>query len=303
MTATPYDPPTTTVPPRSITFFRRLFSSILLWLLIVGAVFFFSPFWQFVVLTGIGAVALREVYQLLDRAGLRSFRTSGLVGGVALMAGGWWFFRNGVLTPQAKYFEECVLIVFVLGVFVRMFPQKYNPVGMATMAATLLGLFYVPWLLNFITKIRFLLPDDSGKYLVLYLVIVTKMSDTGAYLVGSLFGRHTMVPRISPNKTWEGAFGAVAFSILTSLLTSRALAAQNHSLGFDWAHQAILGALLGVVAILGDLAKSQMKREAGVKDSGNLLPGIGGALDLIDSLLFTAPILYVYLRLVLGMGG
>ena len=288
--------------PRLVTFFRRLFSSILLWALIVAAVFIFSPLWQYVVLTTLGAIALREVYQILEKSGLRSFKTSGLVGGIALMTGGWWFFKQGPTSPQAQDFETCVMLVFVLGVFVRMFPQKYNPQGMATMAATLFGLVYVPWLLSFITKIRFV--DGiagAGKYYVLYLVVVTKFSDMGAYLVGSLFGRHKMIPRISPNKTWEGAIGAVIVATLGSLGCYHLLGANGKSLGvgMNMTHAAILGVLLGVVAIIGDLAKSQMKREAGVKDSGNFLPGIGGALDLIDSLLFTAPLLYVYLRLVL----
>ncbi len=285
-------------------FYRRLLSSIVLWALVLGAVFWFSPLWQYIVVTALGAIALREVYQILDKAGLRSFRTSGLIGGIVLMTGGWWFFRNGALTPRAIDFENCVMLAFVLGVFVRMFPQKFNPVGIATMSATLLGLFYVPWMLNFITKIRFIAPDDSGKYLVLYLVVVTKFSDMGAYIVGSLVGRHKLIPRISPNKTWEGAVGAVVFSILASLVTMNVLDARGHSLGsgFDLSHALILGGLLGVAAIIGDLAESQLKREAGVKDSGNMLPGIGGALDLIDSLLFTAPLLYVYLRLVLGVG-
>ena len=283
-------------------FYRRLLSSIVLWAIIVAAVFLFPPLLQYAVLTVIGAIALWECYAMLEKAGLRSFKISGLVGGIALMTGGWWFFREGTTSVRAQDFEACVLLVFVLGVFVRMFPQKLNPAGMATMAATLLGLLYVPWLMNFVTKIRFIEPGDNGEFFVLYLVVVTKFCDSGAYLVGSLIGRHKLIPRISPSKTWEGAIGAIVVAVLASAVTCHILVVQGIDLGLDLKHAVTLGLLLGIVAIIGDLAESQLKREAGVKDSSNLLPGIGGALDLIDSLLFTAPTLYVYLRLVLHIG-
>ena len=279
-------------------FHKRLVSSIVLWAIIVATVFFFPPWAQYAVLTLIGAIGLRELYVILDKAGLRTFKTSGLVGGIALMTGGWWFFNQGPVSPQAQDFEACVLLVFVLGVFVRMFPQKYNPVGMATMAATLFGLFYVPWLLNFITKIRFIDgPHGGGEYFVLYLVIVTKMCDSGAYLVGSLIGRHKMIPRVSPAKTWEGFAGAILLSALTSLIFVHFLG--DRMPGMNWLHALVLGVVLSVTAVVGDLIESLFKREAGVKDSGRFFPGIGGILDLLDSLLFNAPIMYLYLRHIL----
>jgi phosphatidate cytidylyltransferase len=119
----------------------------------------------------------------------------------------------------------------------------------------------------------------------------------GAYLTGSVIGKHMMVPHISPKKTWEGFAGALFFSLLASwgmfMLMPQNLAA------LTWTHATVLGLLLGFAAVIGDLAESIVKRSTGVKDSGNFLPGIGGALDLIDSLLFTAPLLFFYLRLVI----
>ena len=119
----------------------------------------------------------------------------------------------------------------------------------------------------------------------------------GAYLTGSLIGRHPLVPHISPKKTWEGFFGALAFSLLASVGPFQAHA--GTFVGPDLTHSIVLGLLLGFAAVIGDLAESIVKRSTGVKDSGNMLPGIGGALDLIDSLLFTAPLLFFYLRLVI----
>jgi phosphatidate cytidylyltransferase len=129
------------------------------------------------------------------------------------------------------------------------------------------------------------------------LIAVTKFSDMGAYLTGSAIGRHMMVPQISAKKTWEGFAGALVFALFCSLALFKLM--PGHLALLNWTHATILGLLLGFAAVIGDLAESIIKRSTGVKDSGNLLPGIGGALDLIDSLLFTAPLLFFYLRLVI----
>jgi phosphatidate cytidylyltransferase len=116
-------------------------------------------------------------------------------------------------------------------------------------------------------------------------------------LTGSAIGRHLMVPHISGKKTWEGFFGAIVFALLCSLALFKLM--PGHLPALTWTHATVLGLLLGFAAVLGDLAESIIKRSTDVKDSGNLLPGIGGALDLLDSLLFTAPLLFFYLRLVI----
>jgi phosphatidate cytidylyltransferase len=121
----------------------------------------------------------------------------------------------------------------------------------------------------------------------------------GAYLAGTLFGKHKLVPHISPHKSWEGLVGAIAMAtggsfFLWWLIPDRLAV-------FDATDVAVLGVLLGGAAVIGDLAESIVKRGAEAKDSGGLLPGIGGVLDLIDSVLFTAPVLFFYMRLVLGL--
>jgi len=185
---------------------------------------------------------------------------------------------------------------------VRQFVSKANTAGLAAIATTLFGLMYVPWLLNFIQKINFFpfvagSPADAGKYFVIYFIVVTKFSDMGAYAVGSLIGRHKMIPRISPGKTWEGFGGALLVSTGASVAFAHFFGARM--VGMTVLHATILGVVLSVTAVIGDLIESLFKREAGVKDSGQLFPGIGGILDLLDSLLFNAPIMYLYLRHVL----
>ena len=137
----------------------------------------------------------------------------------------------------------------------------------------------------------------EGKYYLLYFILVTKFSDTGAYAVGSLIGRHKMIPRISPGKTWEGFRRRDCVLDAASLVFVHFLGGQMA--GMNWLHAVILGIVLSVTAVIGDLIESLFKREAGVKDSGRFFPGIGGILDLLDSLLFNAPIMYLYLRHVL----
>ncbi|MBT8045520.1 MAG: phosphatidate cytidylyltransferase, partial [Verrucomicrobiae bacterium] len=114
-------------------------------------------------------------------------------------------------------------------------------------------------------------------------------------ITGSLIGKHKMIPHISPGKTWQGFFGGLAFSQLAGCGLYAMLPDQLSVLG-SWAWVIGLSLLLSLLAIVGDLAESVLKRSIGVKDSGNTLPGIGGALDLIDSLCFTSPVLYFILR-------
>jgi phosphatidate cytidylyltransferase len=249
-----------------------------------------------------GLVALWEFYRMLDHKGLPNFKVTGMICGALMLAGSFYYFRK--MGPAGSYdFEVAVLLFFLLTVFGRqMFARLREDEPLQTMAYTLFGLLYVLWLFNFITKIVYLLPRSStgavtGQFYCLYLIVVTKFSDMGAYLVGSVAGRHQMIPHISPKKTWEGFFGALGLSLLASLALFGLM--PGHLSMLSWTHATVLGLLLGFAAVIGDLAESIVKRSTGVKDSGNFLPGIGGALDLIDSLLFTAPLLFFYLRLVI----
>ena len=195
-----------------------------------------------------------------------------------------------------------MLLLFLLTVITRqMFARLREDEPLQSMAYTLFGLLYVLWLFNFMTKIIYVVPRSEtgavmGQFYCLYLIAITKFSDMGAYLTGILIGRHPLIPHISPKKTWEGFFGAMGFSLLASLALFKLM--PGHLAVLNWTHATILGLLLGFAAVIGDLAESIIKRSTGVKDSGRLLPGIGGALDLVDSLLFTAPLLFFYLRLV-----
>ena len=288
------------------TFFRRLFSFVLLWTVVLGAMFsgikWLSDLVFVVVMVLLAGFGLAEFYGLVEKRDLVCFKGWGIFGGVLLMVFTFLYLTGAfgvhVAPAKANDFETSLLIVFVLGLCLRQFVSRSNTAGILAISTTLFGLMYVPWLLNFIQKINYFPGiDNDGPYYVLYFILVTKFSDSGAYAVGSVLGRHQMIPRISPGKTWEGLGGALLGSTLASLLFTHFAAA--HLPGMNWRHAIVLGLLLGGAAVVGDLIESLFKREAGVKDSGRFFPGIGGILDLLDSLLFNAPIMYLYLRHVL----
>jgi phosphatidate cytidylyltransferase len=202
-------------------------------------------------------------------------------------------YLNSVLLPLA------VITVGVLLFFVAHFKDTTN--ALVHIALEFFGVCYVTLPLCFLLGILYPLTNhpiaQDGRWWLGYLIIVTKITDVGAYFVGRLWGKHKLAPILSPKKTVEGAiagfFSAVGASVLLYWLGKR------YSQGmFDLTlPDAIwLGMLIGIVGQVGDLAESMLKRDAYVKDS-NTLPGIGGVLDLLDSLLFTSPIVFLYLRM------
>lgn len=301
MPATLEQPSPTTVTRRSV-FILRFVSTIALWAVALFIAFSGYEILFWLLISAFGLIALWEFYGMLDHDRLPNFKITAMICGAIMLGGSFYYFAH--MGPAGSYdFEIAVLLFFLLTVFARqMFARLRDDEPLKTMAYTLFGLMYVLWLFNFMTKIVYLTPRSStgavtGQFYVLYLIAVTKFSDMGAYLLGSAIGRHQMIPHISPQKTWEGFFGALVLSLCASLALYKLM--PGHLSALNWTHATILGLLLGFAAVVGDLAESIVKRSTGVKDSGNLLPGIGGALDLVDSLLFTAPLMFFYLRLVI----
>lgn len=289
-----------------LVFLSRLGSSLVLWTVALYTIFSGFEIGFFVLIGVLTLAGLWEFYKMLDHKHLPNFKVIGMVCGAVFLAGSFHYYRT--VSPAQSYdFELAVMLFFLLVVFGRqMFEKTRDTRPIETMAYTLFGLLYVVWLFSFITKIVYIVPalpggGIAGHFYVLYLVVVTKFSDMGAYVTGSLIGRHPLIPHISPKKTWEGFFGALGFSLLGSC--GLVWLMPEHLALLDFTHAVALGLLLGFAAIIGDLAESVIKRSTDVKDSGRFLPGIGGALDLIDSLLFTAPLLFFYMRLVMRIGG
>lgn len=256
----------------------------------------------------ISGLAQLEFYRLLDRGGIPVFRMLGLLAGSAMISA--TFFSTCVdvrqfATPYT--WENVVLLFTITAVFLRQFPQKNNPKPLETLGCTLLGILYVPYFLNYITRLAFIWDGHSllkpvsitGQLLVMYLVVVTKSADIGAYFVGMHVGRHKLFPRISPKKTWEGLLGGIVTSIVASAVV---YGCTGGSLGVLTLHArdvVILGGLLSISGVVGDLFESLIKRSTNAKDSSSTIPGMGGLLDVLDSLLFGAPVMYLYAKVFL----
>jgi phosphatidate cytidylyltransferase len=232
----------------------------------------------FLAVVGAAAVlALYELRQALSVAGIRVPLTPVVVGGLAMIAVG--YFNGPEWVPIAMALTVLALMLWRLRLGADGFVRDIS--------AGIFALSYVPLLGTFVVL---LLADDDGAWRVVTFIIVTIASDIGGYAVGVLFGRHLMAPRISPRKSWEGFAGSVAACLIAGCLTV------VYALDGAWWVGLILGGAAVVVATLGDLVESMTKRDLGIKDMGTLLPGHGGVLDRIDSLLAVAPVAWLILH-------
>lgn len=252
---------------------------------------------------GVGILALAGLTEFYSACSMQGFRPLAWLGYAAAVC----FLLEARLagSPWAGQPLRAALMALVLvGLLVELARAQRAPVR--DLGATLLGALYVGWLFSYLVLLRdeggmFLarmggspavrLPAtlaDPGAWLVLLVMFATWACDTGAFFTGRAFGRHPLAPAISPGKTVEGAAGGWASALAMALLGGSLLS-------LDLRLAALLGALIGLLAQLGDLCESALKRDLGIKDFGGLLPGHGGVLDRFDSLLMTAPVVYYLL--------
>jgi len=256
---------------------KRVLSTVVL-LPIFLSIVMIGPRWLFAAtLVLVGAAGQWEFTGMFERAGVRTRRRLGLVGGVAVTAGFALPWVDG-----AEAFTAVLLVVLAAALW----PSRGAGIEWPPVVITAFGICYVNWLLGHGVWLRDL---PSGKEWVLLLIWVTWLGETAAYLVGSTIGRRALAPVISPRKTVEGAVAQLAISVAAA------------TIGQAWffpalprEHAIAVGIVLGVVGQIGDLAESALKRSAGTKDTGHLIPGHGGILDRIDSLLFNTPVLFYY---------
>ncbi|MCD5390768.1 phosphatidate cytidylyltransferase [candidate division NPL-UPA2 bacterium] len=239
--------------------------------------------WPFLILiAAISLAGLFEFYQLV-RNKIRPLLPLGMVAGLVLLLS--IFYEHGTLWPSS------IIVASILTSFLWQMGRKDPGLAIANCGVTILGLLYVIGLLGYLISLRKL---ENGESLVLSVWFITWIGDSGAFAIGRPWGRHKLFPRISPNKTIEGAVGGVLSAMLASLIAYFALRAIFKIDPFPLCHALPLGFALGIIGILGDLSESLLKRSVELKDSGGKVPGHGGILDTFDSLLFTAPVMYYY---------
>ncbi|MDF3130573.1 CDP-archaeol synthase [Kiritimatiellaeota bacterium B1221] len=247
-----------------------------------------------VVLLGVTALAVTEMVQMMTTAGYPALKWTSLA--VVLL----WMLGVYAQGCGCAVTESIPLLIAVLGVWAVSFGCLFRSdqtKSLAKVAGSFLTIFYVGGLMQFM----FMLlqsgqGDQDGRSLLLYAILVIKFTDMGAYFVGSAIGKHKMIPAISPAKTWEGVIGGVAVATAVSSLLMYLYNYEVSGIAFSRVDGLILGVGLAVMGVVGDLVESMLKRAAGVKDSGTWLKGMGGILDVLDSLIFALPLLYIYLR-------
>ncbi|MFJ9610931.1 phosphatidate cytidylyltransferase [Kitasatospora sp. NPDC101176] len=249
---------------------------------IIASLFVVKALFLVVVMAAASVGVWELTSRLAERKQIKAPLVPLVAGGIAMIATGYW---AGVQWAAAS------LALTGLAVMVwRMAepPENY----LRDITAGVFTAFYVPFLATFVAMM--LAADDGPQRIVLFL-IVTICSDTGAYAVGYKFGKHKLAPTISPGKTREGLAGGIGLSMLAGALLMQLIID-----GGSWWQGLILGGCAAVTATLGDLGESMIKRDLGIKDMGTLLPGHGGIMDRLDSLLPTAPVVWLLLAAFVG---
>lgn len=235
---------------------------------------------------------LYEFYYLIKKKGIPIYSYVGTLIGALIP------YSIFAKFEPTKNWELLFIVLTFLTILFLQFARNDNSNAIVGISTTLFGILYVSWFFSFLIKIRMMLPgiEGAGIKLLAFIVIVTKSGDIGALLIGSRYGKHPLLPKVSPNKSIEGCLGSLVFSVIFAVLFRSFL---PPVVDFPILHVALMGAFFGAIGQLGDLSESLFKRDCGVKDSGKLLPGMGGVLDIIDSLLFSAPAFYLYMSAVL----
>lgn len=275
----------TTPPARTRQFdLRRLYTAAVLIPTVYVIIVYLAPWALTLLLIAVGSIALVEFYQICFQP-----RVNRLAVGVGLAAFVLVVARDHLSLALPPLLAASVLAVSIA---VSISSDRTDHLWKSILI-TLFGVLYIGFPLSTVVSTRSL---AAGEFLALFLAVVTWTSDTGAYYAGTLWGKHRLLPSVSPKKTVEGLLGGVALAVGTALLAQWWFASQ-----LSLSDAVILGILLTVTGLLGDLFESVIKRRTGVKDSGGILPGHGGMLDRIDSLLFTAPTFYYYVAYIRGL--
>ncbi len=275
---------------------RRILTALVAIPILVGAIWVGFP-WLTILVGAAALLGLLEFYRMAP----------GPVPPVLWFLGALWtllFVAAGQLTAHWYDYTPHILLGAALilalpWLIITGISQNRRGGAFATWAYTLFGPLYVGFLLSHALMLRELDGGaDHSRDWLLFALLVTFATDTGAIFTGRAIGRHRMSPSISPNKTWEGAIGGFTWAVSVALALGALL-----QLSVPIWQSALVGAAVGIAAQLGDLAESRLKRASGVKDAGSLLPGHGGILDRLDSIVFALPVVYYLVALVLKPSG
>src|SRR5215510_2911964 len=267
---------------------KRILTAVIALPILIASILISSLWWLFVLLAVVAMViGLWEFYLLAQKLQLKPDRSAGYIAGAAILT---ISLQND---PAVNVLlVQFVIIALIVGTLIAV-TLRGAPFDkmIASAGATILGVLYLPLLGSHLVSLRTGFTQTLSAHLLSFFFLILMGADTGAYYVGRALGKRRLAPSISPGKTWEGAVGgmvaALAMATLAHFWFFREL-----PLKFTLP----LAAIMAILGILGDLAESALKRGAGAKDAANILPGHGGILDRLDSLLFNAPLIYYFAR-------
>ena len=266
---------------------KRILTAVVVLPFLIASILISSLWWLFVLLAAAAMVlGLWEFYLLAKKLKLQPEVAAGYLAGAALIT---IHLQND---PANVLLVLFVIIAVTIGTMIA-FTLRGGPFDkmISSIGATLFGVLYVPVLGSHLVALRTGFPQPLSAHLLSFFFLVLMGSDVGAYYTGRTLGKRKLAPSISPGKTWEGAVGGIVAALLMA------------DLAHFWFFRELplkymmpLAGVMAVLGILGDLAESALKRGAGAKDAANILPGHGGILDRLDSLLFNAPLIYYFAR-------
>jgi phosphatidate cytidylyltransferase len=282
---------------------KRIVSTIVLWSLVAAVIYFFGRDGSVVLLALFAATAQYELYRMLEKLGQRPFRTLGITLGVLLILMP-YFLRPRIVTEAREGLDSALVAITIVACCLRVMRERTGPNRLETLIATVFGLVYVPFMLFFLVRILWIGHERlHGIMFAVWLLFAAKFCDVGALLVGSLIGKHKMAPSMSPAKTWEGAIGGVCVAVgMCAALVAvvRVWFPEAFPPEFTPLISGIAAIAPAAISITSDLIESVIKRMSGMKDSGKTFPGIGGAFDLVDSLILAAPVGFLVLRVLVS---
>lgn len=283
---------------------QRIGSAVVLLPIVAAIVWWGEPLVSLTVAT-LAILALHELFGLFRGGGYVPRRSAGYLS-VVLFA-----LAASLRVRVPLDWTGFALVTSIMASLAVELPRRNREHSLLYWALTLSGSAYIGWTLAHFVLLRAIVTPaltanaplrflqlEPGAAWIIFVLTVTFLSDTGAYFTGRALGRHKMAPYISPKKSWEGALGGLLASTLTGLLLVPLI-----GLPISLASGALLGAVGSIAGQIGDLAESLIKRQVDIKDSGHIIPGHGGILDRVDSLLFTAPVLYYMIQIVLYVSG
>ncbi|MBN2611529.1 MAG: phosphatidate cytidylyltransferase [Bacteroidales bacterium] len=263
-------------------FLTRTLTGTLYLVIFIGAILS-GPYGFGLLFFAIVIISLWEFYQMAENLGFHPGKFMGLITGAAFFVLAFVIFAFG----KSFILLDLIVPLLVIAIIAELYLKRPNP--LVNISITMLGLLYVALPLTLFNHLAFY---DNGNYtfeIILGFFILLWVNDTAAYVFGMLFGKHRLFERISPKKSWEGFAGGTLATLTFAFFLNLCFDILTRT---DWL---VIGALIAVAGVYGDLVESMFKRSANIKDSGKILPGHGGMLDRIDSVLLSSPLVFTYL--------